>query len=77
MMELPIHNNLLNVKVIPNASTTEIREIMRDTVKIAVAAPPDKNKANKELLRFLKKDYNLRARIKSGATSHEKVLEIT
>jgi uncharacterized protein (TIGR00251 family) len=75
-MNLPIHNNILRVKVIPNASKTEIREITTDIVKIAVAAPPDKNKANLELIKFFKKEHNLNVKIKSGATSRNKTLEI-
>lgn len=76
-MTLPIKNNILNVKVIPNSSTTEIREISNDVVKIAVAAPPDKNKANNELLKFLKKKFGLSFKIKSGLLSREKILQIT
>ena len=73
-MNLPIHNNILRVKVIPNASKTEIREITAYTIKIAVAAPPDKNKANKELLRFLKKETRKSAILVSGEKSREKVV---
>ena len=74
-MNLPIVNNLLSVHVIPNAATTEIKKI-ENVVHIRIAAPPDKNKANVELLRFLKKEFGLKCRIKSGASSRNKVLEI-
>ncbi len=44
----------LLIRVIPNAPQTELREEMSDgTFKIAVAAPPEKGKANKELIGFL------------------------
>ena len=71
-----IKNNILQIKTLPNASKTEIKAIEEDIIKLAVAAPPEKNRANRELLKFLKKEYNIRARIKSGATSREKILEI-
>ncbi|HLC20214.1 MAG TPA: DUF167 domain-containing protein [Candidatus Nanoarchaeia archaeon] len=75
-MNLPIKNNVLEVKVIPNATKTEIVSIENNVVKVRVAAPPDKNKANVELLKFLKKEFGLKFKLKSGATSREKVLEV-
>ncbi|MBI2175995.1 DUF167 domain-containing protein [Candidatus Woesearchaeota archaeon] len=41
---------------------------------IKVKAPADKDKANKELLRFLRKETGKAWMIKSGARSKEKVL---
>ena len=73
-MNLPIKDSILKIKVIPNASKTEIREISNDIIKIAIAAPPDKNKANKELLRFLKKETRKSAILVSGEKSREKVV---
>jgi len=73
---LPIKNNRMSVRVIPNASKTEVRDIKDDIIKIAVAAPPDKNKANLELIKFLKKKFNLRVQIISGEKSREKVVEV-
>ncbi|MBS3138594.1 YggU family protein [Candidatus Woesearchaeota archaeon] len=75
-MNLPIKNNILEVKVVPNASKTENVSIENNIVKVRIAAPPDKNKANVELLKFLKKEFGLKFKIKSGATSREKVLEL-
>ncbi len=74
-MNLPIHNNILKVKVTPNSQKTEIKEIT-DIIKINIAAPPDKNKANKELIKFFKRELKLNIRIKSGLSSREKVVEI-
>jgi len=43
----------IRVKVIPNSAKTEIKGEMADgTLKIAVAAPPEKGKANATLLGF-------------------------
>jgi uncharacterized protein len=50
----------LRVKVISKSAKTEIVEKMRDdTMKIRVAAPPEKGKANKELIKFLSKHYDV------------------
>jgi uncharacterized protein YggU (UPF0235/DUF167 family) len=44
----------LKIKVIPGAPKTEIKNIMADgTIKIAVAAAPERGRANIELLKFL------------------------
>jgi uncharacterized protein len=67
----------LRVHVKPNARTTEILERGEGYLKVAVAAPPDKNKANKELIRFLSKEFKKKVRIKSGLTSKEKVIELS
>ncbi|HLC74323.1 MAG TPA: DUF167 domain-containing protein [Candidatus Nanoarchaeia archaeon] len=75
-MSLPFLNNKLSVRVIPNAAKTEIVSIENNIVKVRIAAPPDKNKANVELLKFFKKEFDLKLKINSGATSRKKVLEI-
>lgn len=51
----------LKIKVRPGAAETEARGIMADkTVKINIAAPADKGKANRELVRFLAKEFGVR-----------------
>ncbi len=75
-MKLPIQNNELKVKVTPNSSKTEIKSIENDFVKINIKAPPEKDKANKELIKFFKKHFKLSVKIKKGKISREKVLEI-
>ena len=70
-----IKKNLLEVKVIPNASKTKIIE-ENNSIKVYLHAPPKKNKANVELIKFFKKEYNLKFTIKSGEKSREKVLQI-
>lgn len=70
----------LTVKVIPKSSRNEIVGEMADgTLKIKIAAPPEKGKANAELRAFLAKHYGVRQRdvtIVSGETSHLKRVRI-
>lgn len=48
----------LRIKVHPNAPKTELKETMTDgTLKINLAAPAEKNKANTELIKFLAKKF--------------------
>ncbi len=70
-----IHNNLLHLKVIPSSGRTELKE-ENGRLKLYLKAPPEKNKANLELIKFFKKELRLVVEIKSGATSREKVLRI-
>ncbi len=74
----------LRIKVIPKAEKTCISEIIEDeegqTIKIRIKAPPEGGKANKELLKFLSKEFSLpkqNIEIISGKTSQLKLLKIT
>lgn len=70
-----IKDNLIRIKVIPNSSRTHL--IIEDNkVKVYLKSVPDKNKANQELIKYLKKEYGLKAEIKSGLRSRDKVLKI-
>lgn len=75
-MNLPIQSHQLKVKVFPSSPKTEIKSLENGLVKINLKAPPEKGKANQELIKFFKKEFNLNVRIKSGQTSREKILEI-
>ncbi len=68
----------LTVKILPGSSKTEVIERMSDgeTWKIRVAAPPEKGKANTELVRFLKKSFGLQTEVVSGKTDRRKLLKI-
>ena len=63
----------LRVKVIPKSSRSEIVGAMADgTLRVKIAAAPEKGKANDELRRLLAKTYNVRlsdVEILSGLTS--------
>ncbi|MCC6369068.1 MAG: YggU family protein [Bryobacterales bacterium] len=71
---------ILRIKVIPKSSRTEMAGEMADgTLKVRVAAPPEKGKANAELCAFLAKHYGVprgRVAILSGETSPLKHVRI-
>ena len=73
-----IVNNRLHISVKPNAKKTEVLsyDAVTHIVKIAVAAPADKDKANKELLKFVSRQLKKKVAFISGLRSKEKVLEI-
>jgi len=68
----------IRVKVIPRSAKTEIAGTMADgTLKIKVAAPPEKGKANQELLRFLAAHYRSdKVEIISGHTAALKIIRL-
>lgn len=66
------HNIQLTVKVVPGSSRTEIAGTLDGMLKIRVAAPPEKGKANKALLAFIAKQLGIQKnalQITSGKTS--------
>ncbi|MBU0766791.1 DUF167 domain-containing protein [Patescibacteria group bacterium] len=65
------------VRAVPNAPQTKVLEVMADeSVKIAVAAQPEKGKANVELLKFLKKEFGGNVEIVSGKVARMKLIRI-
>lgn len=73
-----IINNRLHIIVKPNAKKTEILSFdpLTKIVKIAVAAPADKDKANKELLKFVSRILKKKVSFVTGLRNKEKILEI-
>ena len=71
----------LRIKVRSGASASETKEILEDdTIKIDIAAPAVKGKANQELIRFLAKNFCIHkkdVRILSGAGSKIKLIKIS
>jgi uncharacterized protein (TIGR00251 family) len=66
---------VITVKVVPGSSRSEIVGRHGTMLKIKVAAPPEKGKANKALLEFLAKQLNLKKtdlEITSGHTASVK-----
>jgi len=69
----------LKIQITPNASKNEIIGWVNDSLKIKIAAPPKKGKANKELIAFLSKEWNIpryTIEIVKGFKNRQKFLEI-
>lgn len=70
-----IKKGLVKIKVIPNSSRNGLKEAERE-LKLYLKVVPEKGKANKEIIKFFKKEFGLRMEIKSGEKSRDKVLKI-
>ena len=70
----------LDVKVVPRSSRSEVSGAMSDgTLKVKVAAVPEKGKANEELCAVLARHFGVGARdveVIAGATSARKRVRI-
>jgi uncharacterized protein (TIGR00251 family) len=70
---------LLKVAARPGASRSAIQGVHGDALKVAIAAPPEKGKANKALVVFLAKRLGLKrsqVSLVAGPTSRDKTLRI-
>jgi hypothetical protein len=70
---------MVEVKVVPGSSRTEIAGFLGDRIKIKVAAAPEKGKANAELVRFLAAKLGIKKRqvqVVSGQSSAIKQVRI-
>lgn len=71
--------NRLAVKVTPNAGRNAISGVKDGILQIKIAAPPDKGRANKELIDFLSDRLGVRksaVTIIKGETGRNKVIDI-
>jgi uncharacterized protein (TIGR00251 family) len=69
----------ISIKVLPNANHNEVIGQTSGVWKIKIAAPPDKGKANKELVEYLSGLLNIKKdqiNILRGQTARNKVLSI-
>jgi len=70
----------LKIKAHPNSPATEVKEILEDeTIKINIAAAPEKDKANNELIKFLAKEFEVdknNIAIIGGKTDRVKLVKI-
>lgn len=73
-----IKNNHLKIIVKPNSNNNDIIKFddEKQALRVNISAPADKNKANKEVIKFFSKLLKKRVEIKSGLTSKEKMLRI-
>lgn len=70
---------IIFAKIVPGSSKTSIEGLLDGMLKVKVAAPPEKGKANKELTSFLAKKLGIKKRdisVISGHTNPIKQLEI-
>ena len=70
-----IKNSRISIKVIPNAKATALKD-EHGALKLYLHAPPEKDKANKELIKFFKQEFKCRVEIVSGLKSRQKVLHV-
>jgi uncharacterized protein (TIGR00251 family) len=68
---------MIKVIVKPNSDNAEIKfDEKENTYYVSLKSPPDKNKANKELVKLLSKYFKKRVLIKTGLKSKIKYIEI-
>ena len=70
---------VITVKVVPGSSRTAFAGRLDNVVKVKVAAPPEKGKANSALTAFIAEHFGIKKRavtVISGATSTIKQLRI-
>mgnify|MGYP001502562899 CR=1 FL=1 len=67
----------MQVIVKPNSSKNEITKEVNGVLYINIKAIPENNKANIELIKFLKKYFKKDYKIVSGFTSRKKSLKVT
>ena len=72
------NKKMILIKARPNANRTQITSYNGETEEfsIDVAAPPDKNKANSELMKYISRLIKKKVEISGGATSRHKHLKI-
>jgi len=69
-MEFPI-----KLKVKTNAKETKILSQNDDEIILAVKSPPEKNKANLEIIKFFSRELKMKIRIIHGLKSKNKVID--
>lgn len=71
----------LRIKARPSAGQTQFKEVLDDgTIKMDISKPPEKGKANEELLKFLAQEFQIsrkNVRIINGAGSKVKLIKIS
>jgi uncharacterized protein (TIGR00251 family) len=68
-----------NLKVIPNASRSEVTVEANGDLKVKVQAPPENDRANRATIQLLAKHFKVpknRIKIVAGQKSHQKIVEV-
>jgi uncharacterized protein (TIGR00251 family) len=66
------HGALLTVWAVPGAKRTEIMGLHGDALRIRIAAPPERGRANRELIKHLSDRLGVEVRLAGGAGSRRK-----
>ncbi len=69
----------ITIRVQPNAARNEVLGLSGDVLRLRIAAPPVRGRANKELIAFLSRRLNISRQsvtIVRGHTAREKVVAI-
>ena len=71
-------NNRLKIIVNPNSPKNEIKTFDKEkqSLRVNIKAPPEKGKANKEIIKFFKKLLKKEVKIISGLKNKTKILRI-
>jgi len=71
-------NSIVKIIVKPNSPKNEVLpfDSARGAYKIAIAAPPEKDKANKMLLKFISKETGRKCKLMSGFSSRNKLVKL-
>lgn len=67
---------IIKVIVRPDSRENAVLKEENGVLHIAIAAPAEKNKANKELLKFLSRYFKKSAKLVKGVTSRIKLVEL-
>ncbi|MFQ5572752.1 MAG: DUF167 domain-containing protein [Nitrosopumilaceae archaeon] len=67
---------IIRVKVIPNSKEQRIEKTEESAYRIYLNSAPEKNKANKELIKLLKNHFNKTPEILKGRTSRVKIIKL-
>lgn len=71
---------IIRLKVQPKASKDEFCDVMGDSLKVRITAPPVDGKANQHLIKFLAGQFNVsksQIELLSGETSREKRFKVS
>ena len=74
-----IKNNSLKIIVKPNSKKNQVLNYdkQHQALKVAIKAPPEKGKANLEIIKFFRKLTKKQTKIIKGLTSKEKLLKFS
>ncbi|MBI2669296.1 YggU family protein [Candidatus Woesearchaeota archaeon] len=64
-----------SLRVIPNSSRNELAAD-GEHLRLYIHAPPEKDKANKEVIKFFKKEMRVKVEIVSGLKSRDKIIRV-